>query len=700
LIRETNPDQRRCALVRGDYARCGHGGKFIRLDIRSWQSCNPRLFIDALNRLTDARLTRIAGITPGSPVNTAVIRYDKLGNVCEKNGVAYAYSGRAGCALRGTSGSPHAVSTIGGVSYAYDANGSQTTATNGRSLIYNALNQLVSATAGSSQTTFQYAPGGDRFLRTDAGLPTWPAGCAPASDRIFCNGFEGSGTSSGSRTTHYVGNVEIIRSGGTVTERRRYLGGVAIDIIRPGGTNETRFTFGDHLGSVDVIASAAGVLIEALSFDVHGNRRNPTTWQGSAGPPATTPRGYTGHEHFDAFGFIHMNGRTYDPATGRMLQADPLTDGSPQGLNRYSYVVNNPLALTDPTGYSSWGNILRAVVGIVIAIYAPYLLDKYWAITGVWAAAISGFAAGVVTTGTLKGGIYGAFSGALFYGIGQGFEKAGGWATEGSKAFGTNLNMAGYSAKVMAHGMAGGVMTTLQGGKFGHGFASAGVAQAFSGPIDGLSTSAARVTASAIVGGTASVVAGGKFANGAVTAAFSRAFGEAVQRNMLTGSGDGAQGSVSVPDEIVVGESGFSTPSAAASAFGQRYYQQGVDERAEYQTGIVRIGSGDYGYIVPGAGPPGATIVDPTPLFNAIRDAGFTMVGWSHTHFDSNLMFSGSDMRFVKDTKGTLFLTNRNGGTYRLTFDMVRSAASGYRGANAIDQFINSAKNIQGERVP
>jgi RHS repeat-associated protein len=465
-----------------------------------------------------------------------VIRYDKLGNVCEKNGVAYAYSGRAGCTLRGTSGSPHAVSTIGGVSYAYDANGSQTTATNGRSLIYNALNQLVSATAGSSQTTFQYAPGGDRFLRTDAGLPTWPAGCAPASDRIFCNGFEGGGTSSGSRTTHYVGNVEIIRSSGTVTERRRYLGGVAIDIIRPGGTNETRFTFGDHLGSVDVIASAAGVLIEALSFDVHGNRRNPTTWQGSAGPPATTPRGYTGHEHFDAFGFIHMNGRTYDPATGRMLQADPLTDGSPQGLNRYSYVVNNPLALTDPTGYSSWGNILRAVVGIVIMIYAPYLAP-YLGNSLFAAYAVAGFASGVVTTGTLKGGIYGAFSAMLFYGIGSQFTTAGSWATNGTKVFGTNLNMIGYAARTVAHGMAGGVMTTLQGGKFGHGFASAGVAQAFSGPIDGLSSSATRVMASAMIGGTASVIAGGKFANGAVTAAFSRAIGEAASRNALADSG-------------------------------------------------------------------------------------------------------------------------------------------------------------------
>lgn len=56
-------------------------------------------------------------------------------------------------------------------------------------------------------------------------------------------------------------------------------------------------------------------------------------------------------------------------------------------------------------------------------------------------------------------------------------------------------------------------------------------------------------------------------------------------------------------------------------------------------------------------------------------------------------------MQFVKDTSGTLFMANRNGETYRLTSDMLRRAASGYRGANRIDQFINSTQNFQGQRV-
>ena len=52
-------------------------------------------------------------------------------------------------------------------------------------------------------------------------------------------------------------------------------------------------------------------------------------------------------------GIIHMNGRIYDPQLGRMLQADPFIQapGNTQSYNRYSYVLNNPLAYNDPSGY-------------------------------------------------------------------------------------------------------------------------------------------------------------------------------------------------------------------------------------------------------------------------------------------------------------------------------------------------------------
>lgn len=47
-----------------------------------------------------------------------------------------------------------------------------------------------------------------------------------------------------------------------------------------------------------------------------------------------------------------MNGRTYDPWLGRMLQPDNYVQaaGYLQNYNRYSYCLNNPLKFTDPSG--------------------------------------------------------------------------------------------------------------------------------------------------------------------------------------------------------------------------------------------------------------------------------------------------------------------------------------------------------------
>lgn len=63
--------------------------------------------------------------------------------------------------------------------------------------------------------------------------------------------------------------------------------------------------------------------------------------------------GYTGHEHLDDVGIIHMNGRIYSPSLGRMLSPDPVTFApeDAQGYSRYSYVLNNPLRYTDPSGF-------------------------------------------------------------------------------------------------------------------------------------------------------------------------------------------------------------------------------------------------------------------------------------------------------------------------------------------------------------
>lgn len=247
-------------------------------------------------------------------------------------------------------------------------------------------------------------------------------------------------------------------------------------------------------------------------------------------------RGCTAHEHIDKMNIVHMNGRIYDPRLGRFMQADTLIEAdATQGLNRYTYVLNNPLTHTDPSGHSI-AKYWRQIAAIAISIAAPYAATAVWGtLSGTasfWVSVGTGFLSGAVASGDLKGGLWGAFSAGLFYGIGTGIPGSAG--KEG--VFGTNLNSVEFVSKVALHGIAGGVVQKLQGGKFGHGFASAGITQAFSGKIDTLDAgnrhfSPIRVVAAAMVGGSASAASGGKFANGAVTGAFSRAFNEEWQHD-------------------------------------------------------------------------------------------------------------------------------------------------------------------------
>ncbi|TQV89108.1 RHS repeat domain-containing protein, partial [Aliikangiella coralliicola] len=68
-----------------------------------------------------------------------------------------------------------------------------------------------------------------------------------------------------------------------------------------------------------------------------------------------TRRGFTDHEHLDDAQLIHMNGRVYDYNAGRFLSVDPFiqSPGNSQSMNPYSYIMNNPLAGTDPSGYKA-----------------------------------------------------------------------------------------------------------------------------------------------------------------------------------------------------------------------------------------------------------------------------------------------------------------------------------------------------------
>jgi hypothetical protein len=236
-----------------------------------------------------------------------------------------------------------------------------------------------------------------------------------------------------------------------------------------------------------------------------------------------------------------MNGRLYDPELGRMLSPDPYVQVPEysQNFNRYSYVLNNPLNLTDPTGFNWFGKAMswlktnwRTVVVIVVAailvctgIGATIALGIYGALGGGVVAATS--LAGYVITGAFIGAVTGGLGAALNGGnLGDVLRGAviggiSGALTGALHGTSTMVNIAG-------HGVVGGTSNVAMGGKFGDGFLSAaasaaaaqsGIASPDAGTIGSEIGIAGRTAIASIAGGTASALGGGKFANGAITGA-------------------------------------------------------------------------------------------------------------------------------------------------------------------------------------
>jgi len=121
----------------------------------------------------------------------------------------------------------------------------------------------------------------------------------------------------------------------------------------------------------------------------------------------------------------------------------------------------------------------------------------------------------------------------VFWGIGTGFSKTG-IESSGGICTAVRESSGASVAKVAAHAAAGGTLNVLQGGKFGHGFLSAGVTEALSPAIGAASSGGGAsgviggTVASAVIGGTVSELSGGKFGNGAGTGAFLYLFNSAV----------------------------------------------------------------------------------------------------------------------------------------------------------------------------
>ena len=259
--------------------------------------------------------------------------------------------------------------TVGADSYTYDKNGNLTD-DGTYTYQYDAENRLVSVDSGTT-ATYAYDAQGRRISRYD-----------------------------GVNTTEYVydGDQVIAEYDGT-TLLRKFIYGPGIDepicMIVKGTPDQWYFYHFDGLGSVVALSNTSGAIVEKYSYDAFGTPTvkhwgSDETWStgddysGSVSQE-DNPYMFTGRRWDDETGLYYYRARMYKPQIGRFLQTDPI--GYEDGMNIYSYCVNNPFSWIDPYG---------------MAVGEPGFWESMIPVWGSGRAAINNFQEGKWIRGTIN----------------------------------------------------------------------------------------------------------------------------------------------------------------------------------------------------------------------------------------------------------------------------------------------------------
>lgn len=273
--------------------------------------------------------------------------YDEIGNIRYQSGVGYYNYGESGAGV-------HAVSSITGdknIQYEYDANGNMILGGE-RQFQFGPHNKPTRIQKANVITEFYYGPERQLYKQVEK--------------------------SNGVTTTNiWVGGIyqkTTIVDSGLSSEKHQYLvkadtGVTSIINQKSDMVPESRYLHRDSLDSVIAISDENGQITDRVHYSPFGQRRVAMIDESEESPPQPgggeiIKRGFTGHSHLLSSGLIHMGGRVYDPGIGRFVSADPFIQSPTNGqsFNRYSYVLNNPLSLVDPSGYASFFKSIRRLL--------------------------------------------------------------------------------------------------------------------------------------------------------------------------------------------------------------------------------------------------------------------------------------------------------------------------------------------------
>jgi len=214
------------------------------------------------------------------------------------------------------------------LTYQYDANGNLISG-DGKYYEYNDANQLIRVRHGDQNgpviAEYFYDYTGQRIKKIENGVTTYYIG------KHFETQVDGE---SQTNTSYYFANGERV--------------------AKKDQSGNVYFYHLDHLVGTNVITDSDGSLIERIKYYPFGEIREGGNEKYS----------FTGKEKDKLTDFYYFEARYYNPEFKHFTQADIATPDlyTPQMLNRYAYVLNNPLKFVDPNGK----NPLLAIVGLTV----------------------------------------------------------------------------------------------------------------------------------------------------------------------------------------------------------------------------------------------------------------------------------------------------------------------------------------------